>query len=210
MTEVPVNDLPVGFTLAVPQSWFELALSPARRDEAIHAVVEQRLRDQPELWEHRGAVRKLLREQARRAWDAGSVYCACLVRPTPDGPITASVTVSLVSGPLGVPSDAEDRVNPLLERLQVKEAAHEGDTWCRPEVVNLAEIGPCARTSAVEDLALPDGAGVLRAVVMQTFVPVPDDRRVLVVSASSPVLDLAEELLDLFDAITSTLRLVSM
>jgi hypothetical protein len=56
----------------------------------------------------------------------------------------------------------------------------------------------------VEDLALPDGSGHIRSVVMQTFVPVPDDRRVMIVSCSSPVVLLAEDLLDLFDAITST------
>lgn len=198
----------LGFSLTVPPSWFEIELRPGRRDEALRALVEERVRAQPELWEQRSGITRLLREQARRAWDAGAVYCSSMVEPTDEGPITAAVTVSIVTGPLDASSDDPDRVTPLLERLAVKEPADEDDTWSRPGVVQIEDVGPCARTSGVEDLVLPEDAGWVRSVVMQTFVPVPGQRRLLLVSCSSPVLPLAEELLDLFDAVTSTLRLV--
>ncbi len=195
-----------GFSLTVPASWFELDLRPQTRDAGIRALVQDRLREQPELAEHRTTVTTLLRRQARQAWDAGAVYCACMVEPTQDGPITGAVTVSLVEGPAGA-GTGPDRLPALIDRLQVKEAAGPDDTWTRVEVVSVEGAGRCARTAGVEDVDLPDGAGWVRTVLMQTFVPLPGDRRVLLLTCSSPVLPLADVLLDLFDAVSSTLRL---
>ncbi len=210
MTAGPAIDdsTALGFSLTVPTSWFEVDVRPGRRDAGIRALVEARVREQPELWEQRTGIIRLLREQARRAFEAGAVYCACMVEPTDEGPITASVTVSLVAGPLTASSDDPDRVTPLLERLRPVEPSSPDDVWSRPGVTEIDGVGTCARSCGVEDLQLPDEAGWIRSVVMQTFVPVPDDRRVLLVTCSSPVLPLADELLDLFDAVTSTLRLV--
>jgi hypothetical protein len=55
---------------------------------------------------------------------------------------------------------------------------------------------------------MPEGSGWIRTVLMQTFIPVPGPHRkqVALVTASSPILPLATELLDLFDAVTSTFR----
>jgi hypothetical protein len=44
---------------------------------------------------------------------------------------------------------------------------------------------------------------------MQTLVPLPGVDRVLVLTCSSPVLPLAEDLLDLFDAISGTLAVTT-
>jgi hypothetical protein len=65
------------------------------------------------------------------------------------------------------------------------------------------------RTSGVEDVELPDGSGWIRSVVMQTIIPVPDTEKVTMVTLSSPSLALAEEFLDLFDAVTGTFRFVT-
>ena len=43
---------------------------------------------------------------------------------------------------------------------------------------------------------------------MQTALPVPDSHKVFLISASSPVVVLAEELHDVFDAVTGTFRLM--
>ncbi len=194
------------FALTVPASWFELDLRPQTRDGAIRALVDARIRGQAELADHRQSVVKLLRGQARRAWEAGAVYCACMVEPTDEGPITAAVTVSIVEAPIGAGA-AEDRLTPLLERLHAKQAAGPDDTWTRVEVVRIDGAGESARTAGVEDVDLPDGSGWVRTVLMQTFVPLPDGQRVALVTCSSPVLPLADVLLDLFDAVSSTLRL---
>lgn len=71
----------LGFSLTVPDSWFELDVRPGRRDAGVRALVESRVREQPQLRAERATIVKVLREQARRAWEAGAVYCACMVHP---------------------------------------------------------------------------------------------------------------------------------
>jgi hypothetical protein len=76
------------------------------------------------------------------------------------------------------------------------------------EEVGLPHIGTVTRTRGVEDVALPDGSGWVRAALLQTFVPFPGagQARVALITGSSPALPLAAEMHDLFDAITTTFR----
>ena len=62
-------------------------------------MIEQQVRDVPELRTHRSALSRLLREQADTAWQAGTSFYASMVEPTEDGPITASVAVLVVPAP---------------------------------------------------------------------------------------------------------------
>jgi hypothetical protein len=198
---------PVGFSIIVPDSWFELDLHAATREASISALVDARVTPIPELREHRATITRLLRRQARTAADGGAVYCACMVEPTEDGPLPASLTVTFAPGPLAAGDDA-DRFAALVDSLQTKEPKDADDTWSRVTTVDIPELGPCARQYGVEDVDLPDGAGWLRVVLMQTFVVLPGRNRVAIVSASSPVLPLADAWFDVFDAVTGTLRLV--
>ncbi|RKN51978.1 hypothetical protein D7231_35440, partial [Streptomyces klenkii] len=69
--------------------------------------------------------------------------------------------------------------------------------------------GTAARTRGVEDIPVPGDTRTVRAVLMQTFIPVPGDQQaVALVSGSSQVLDLADSFFDVFDAITSTFRFI--
>lgn len=200
----------VGFAITAPELWFELDLHPVTRAENIRRLVYERVREQPELRDQRAAIVRLLEDFAQRATASGAVYSSAFVQPSTDGPITGSLTISIVDGPADVGGAEPDPVRALLERLTPRPRGADGVTWLDVAVVDLADYGPVARTSGVEDLQLPDGSPV-RVVTMQTFVPLPavgPGRRVALVSASSPVLWLAEELLDLFDAVTSTFRLV--
>ena len=45
-----------GFALTVPDSWFEIDLDPATRDDAIRRLVEDRVRGNDALWEQRRGV----------------------------------------------------------------------------------------------------------------------------------------------------------
>ncbi len=73
-----------------------------------------------------------------------------------------------------------------------------------------AEVGPAARTYGVEDVPVAEGdSRMLRMVLTQTYVPVPGTTdQVVLISGASPVLDLAEAFHDIFDAVTSTFRII--
>jgi len=192
-----------GFSIRVPESWFELDVRPATRDGNITLLVEQRIREVPELREHRGELVRLLRRQARDAWESGAVYCACFALVLDDSVVPGSITVSVIPPPpAGAGPDA------IAEQLPTRDAAEDGDRWMSRSMVDLEGIGRVPRSQGVTDVRLPDGSGWIRMIVMQTFIPL-DSQRLLLVGAASPAIDLAEPLLELFDAVTGTLVLVS-
>lgn len=191
-----------GFSIRVPESWFELDVRPATRDGNITLLVEQRVREVPELWEHRGELVRLLRRQARDAWESGAVYCACFALVLDDSVVPGSITVSVIPPPpAGAGADA------IAEQLPTRDAAEDGDRWMSRSMVDLEGIGRVPRSQGVTDVRLPDGSGWIRMIVMQTFIPL-DSQRLILVGAASPAIDLAEPLLELFDAVTGTLVLV--
>jgi hypothetical protein len=196
----------LGFTITVPDSWFELDVAPATRDESIRRLVEDRMRGDDELWRARSGIIRLLREEAAKAHEAGATYAACMAHPTDDGPITASVVVSLVRGPVGA-TEHGDPATYLLDRLTSVPRTDDG-RFTTVATVELEGAGTCARSYGIEDVELL--GGYARTVFMQTMVPVPRMNKVFLVSASSPVVPLAAELHDLFDAVTSTFRLVEL
>jgi hypothetical protein len=194
---------PVSFSLDLPNDWFELDVRPSTRDLTIGLLVESRVREQPELWERRSELTKLLRRQARDAWESGARYCACFVIVVEQSVIPGSVMVSVIPAPPGGAT-----VDAVAESLTAKEARDDGDTWSRRSLVSLPSAGRAARREGVLDIPLPNGRGAVRSIVMQTFVPLADGR-LLLVGAASPALDLTEPLLELFDAVTSTLTVTA-
>jgi hypothetical protein len=196
----------LGYTITVPDSWYEVDCEPATRGDAIRRLVEDRVRGTDELWEQRHAIAQVLLEQASRAHEAGATYCAGFAMPTPEGTVSGSVTVSLVMNAqrqagggavdlrgsfVQVPRDPDDPTEP----------------YAVTSVVDVPGIGDSPRSSGIEDAQLGDGH-FLRNVFMITAVPVDDVDRVFLVALSSPVIALADPLLDLFDAVTSTFRVV--
>lgn len=207
MTSGPALDADVSFSLRVPPNWFELDVHPASREASIRELVRERIAQVPELQERRKEITKLLRDQASAAWDAGAVYCAGMAEPVMDGVLPATVTVFLLPGPLGASSDEPDRTAALLPMLTPKDAKDEDDTWTRVQVFEFPGVGQAARSYGIEDLEPEPGKGKIRVAQMQTFLPIPNVNRVLLVSCSSPATAVAEGLFDLFDALTGTLRL---
>ena len=187
----------VGYVVRVPDSWYEIDVHPATRDDAIRVLVEDRVRGNDDLWRERRSIITFLRQQAAAAWEAGATYCASFATPTDDGPVTGSVVISLVRAPAG--SSEEDDLTEHLASLftPVPKGSHEYDPWTSVGTIDLPGIGPCARSFGVADVEL-DG-GFIRNVFMQTAVPVPGFNKVFLISASSPVVPLAQPLLDLVD-----------
>lgn len=209
----PKLDSGYGYALSVPGSWFEVDVRPATRAASAADLVRERMAEVPELRERRADLVRLIRKQAASAWDAGAVYCAVMAEPVADGLLPACVTVSFLPGPADASSDAEDRLAPLLSTFAVRKAKRDDDPWSEVVTVDLPHAGPAARVYGVEDVEDPDvgpGGGPVRSVrvvTMQTYVPVPDVNRIAVVTCSSPAVEVAPALLDVFDAITGTFRL---
>lgn len=192
-----------GFVLQVPDSWFEVDVHPDTRNASIQNLVSQRLREVPELFEHRAAITRALRSAARTAHSAGAVYCGTMVQGVGEAMISATVTVTLVDAP-----DDKNGVEAIAQQLTAVPRSGPDNTWRDVVYTELPDVGRVPRTQGLEDVNLPEGVGWIRCVLMQTFVPLPGpgNTRVAVITGSSPILPLVDELLDLFDAVTSTFR----
>ena len=201
--EGPALDPGLGYVIRVPAAWQEIDVRPASRDASISTLVNERTADVAQLRPHRTALTRLMRQYARSAWDGGAVFCAVLAEPTEDGMLPAAVTVSFVRGPL---STEDDRLAGLVDALRPAVPAGPKDPWLTVTTVEVEGAGFAARCFGVDDIEVEGGRQ--RAVLMQTFVPVPGVNRVAIISCSSPATAVADGLLDLFDAVSSTFRLV--
>ena len=186
------------FALKLPDSWFQLDLRPSTRDDSAKRLVDERARSQPDLWKHRSDLVRVIRRQAREAWETGALYCAGFALVVGDQIIPGSLTVSVIP-----PPPAGSALDSIAQLLPARDPDADGDPWMQRRAVQLPDAGPAVRSQGVADVRLP-GGGVLRTIIMQTFVPL-DAERILLVAATSPALDLVEPLLELFDAVTSTL-----
>lgn len=197
-----------GFRIKVPESWWEFEVRPETRDDSVRRMVSERVAQRPELEPYRDVFTEFLRRSAREAWQSGAMYCGCMAESFGgDTPITASVTVSLVgartrSGEV-LPTDPAA----IVRQLSVRTAKREGDAWRKVTTVEIPGVGPAARTYGIEDIEVAGDTRTVRAVLMQTFIPVPgQEGKVALVAGSSQVLDLADSFFDMFDAITSSFR----
>ncbi|WP_330290453.1 hypothetical protein [Streptomyces sp. NBC_00576] len=199
-----------GFRIKVPESWWEFDVRPESRDDSIRRMVDERVRQRTELAQYRDTYTAFLQKAAADAWKSGALYCGCMAESFGgDTPITGSVTVSMVGGRTQDGAPLSNDPAAIAAQLAVKEAKRVGDSWRKVTTVDIPGVGPAARTYGVEDIAVPgDELGrTIRAVLMQTFIPVPgQEGKVALVAGSSQVLDLAESFFDIFDAITSTFR----
>ncbi|WP_151479660.1 hypothetical protein [Streptomyces albicerus] len=201
-----------GFRIKVPESWWEFDVRPESRDDSIRRMVAERVRQRPELAKYKDTYTAFLQKSAADAWKSGALYCGCMAESFGgDTPITGSITVSLVGGrtQAGEPLSTDPQF--MAGQLAVREAKKEGDAWRKVTTVDIPGVGMAARTYGIEDIPVPGDSlnRTIRAVLMQTFIPVPgQEGKVALVAGSSQVLDLADSFFDIFDAITSTFRFV--
>ncbi|WP_185012732.1 hypothetical protein [Streptomyces sp. AK010] len=198
------------FSLAVPESWWEFDIRPEGRDTTIRTLVDDRVRETPELAPFRADMNSMLRKMAKDAHDSGALYMGCMAENFDGIPLSATVTVSVLGAKnkQGVALSTEPRA--IAESLRTITPRREGDAWRTVTTVEIPEVGPAARTYGVEDVPVTEGdTRTLRMVLTQTYVPVPGTTdQVVLISGASPVLDLADAFHDIFDAVTSTFRFV--
>ncbi|OHV34230.1 hypothetical protein BCD49_24920 [Pseudofrankia sp. EUN1h] len=202
------------FTLRVPESWFEFDVWRATRTGDLARLVDARIARYPRLRPHRATLLTLLREAADRAERQGAVYCATATRDeSGTGDLVATL---LVFHTPGADDPAENTVTAIAGQVSAVARAQAAEPWRTVELVTVP-AGEAVRVQGVER-SLVDGIP-FETVTMQTLVPVPaaldgntggtggtgGTNGVLNVVLTSPHLALADDLLDLFSAISDTL-----
>jgi hypothetical protein len=192
---------PAGFTLRVPASWYEFDVWRATHTSDLARLVDARIAEAPELVPRRGALLKLLREAAAEAERQGAVFCAAMVDRLGDAGMLLATVMVFHTAPSPDPTD--DSVEVMAGQVSSVAAVEGSSTWRRVEIVE-TPAGRALRLSGVETADLEERDPV-PCVVMQTLLPVPDGQGVLNVVLTSPQVELADSMLELFEAISETL-----
>ncbi|TYB69893.1 hypothetical protein FXF51_06990 [Nonomuraea sp. PA05] len=188
-------DLPFGFTVRVPDSWYEFDVWRAGRTGDLARLVDARVAATPELAPHRAVLLKVLREVAELATRHGAVFGAAMTDHLEDaGTVLATL---MVLHTRGRSDPGGNTVEAIASGVVAVPPTPGTPGWRAVEIVEL-DAGRAVRVAGVE-------TGELDSVVMQTLIPVPGGHGVLDLVLTSPHLSLAEPMLDLFDAISATL-----
>jgi hypothetical protein len=189
-----------GFSFDVPPSWIEFDIWRATRTGDLARLVDARIKEYPDLAAHRGTLLRMLREVAAEAERNDAVYCAGMGEvDAGGGALMASAMAFHTRGSL---DPRMNTVEAIASQLTARPPSAGSPYWRLVEIVDLP-AGRSVRTRGVQRIA--SGSREADFVIMQTLVPVPSGAGVLNVALSSPQANLAEAMLGLFDAITSTL-----
>ncbi|WP_049558512.1 hypothetical protein [Nonomuraea sp. SBT364] len=181
-----------GFTVRVPETWYEFDVWRAGRTADLARAVDARIAASPALRPHRPTLLKLLREVAGLAARHGAVYGAAMTDHEEGGDTVMATLLAFHTG--GHPDPAGNTVEAIASGVVAVAPREDSPDWREVRVADLP-AGRAVRVSGVEH----------GAVVMHTLVPTPDGSGVLDLVLSSPHPGLAEPMLDLFDAISATL-----
>ncbi|WP_405868579.1 MULTISPECIES: hypothetical protein [unclassified Streptomyces] len=185
------------FGIAIPDNWTEYDLSgdtlAERRAEMLRQTPDKPTRD---------VVNQAFRN-ARRIMDGarrrGAVYAAGTTTMYEDGLLMAGLLIFSITPPPGEDFSAHG----LAKQFSATGESRGEGTTRTFTTETLPGAGQVGRLVGIEESEVAAGVSY-KLVVMHTVVPVPDSRRVLIVTCFSPNIPVADQLYDLFDAITST------
>lgn len=190
----------MGFTLRLPASWYEFDLWRAARTGDLARAVDARIAEHPQLKPHRGDLVRALRGMAETARSQGAVYCASMLELIGSDLVLANLMVLHTDGPA---EPGGTTVETIASQVPAVAPSTESPEWRQVEIVE-TPAGRAVRVQGIDRLTA-DGGRSAPVVVMHTLVPVPEDRGVLDLVLTSPQVELAEPMLDLFDAVSGTL-----
>ncbi|MEU3233464.1 hypothetical protein [Nocardiopsis alba] len=198
--DVPETD--VMFDIDIPEHWAQYDLS----GDSLAEMRSRALERYGNRTEDADALNDLFTDIAQVTGDAtgsGLVSAAGTFEEYDDGFFMANVCVFVF--PSGRGENALDPLK-LVEHVYPASATAREGTWLRKTTVDLDEsgLGRCGRIYGITDYDTDEA--IVRTVAMHTAFEYPDLNKRIMVSCTSPNSREAEEVLDLFDAITGTAR----
>jgi hypothetical protein len=195
------------FTIAYPASWWSVNLHPAVRDSEVRKRVLSGLSDAERI-EHAELIRQVTRSAKKWAaacHEQGALQFFGFFEIIDEVPLTAVTMVLRYV----VPDDLEPDLSDMMIGIAMRNAGlrlGKGTVANRTEILDLPDAGPAGRCTSVEEVRtadLPPG----RVAVMNTLVPLPGTREILIITSVTPNLEYADHFLALFERIADTLVL---
>jgi hypothetical protein len=179
--------------VAVPPGWLVLDLDPATQDATHGAALDERARTNPTIAPRRAELLELLRDMARAQVAAGVTVSAYLTDDGRGGLVGANISVAFQDP--GGPFD----VDALSEVLAV---SPDGEAT----TVDLLDliVGRAVRLRSRRTTMLGDQP--LHVALTQVWFAGPVDRTMGVLTATTPALELADELTAVATEVAQTIR----
>ncbi|MFF7606293.1 hypothetical protein [Streptomyces parvulus] len=196
---------PADYRLLMPEGWFRLDIDPERRERSVDALVNRRFEGTDNAPHIKRQLRQDLLAQAAAAFREGGVELYLSLQQA--GPLT--IPASLLITFLPASSSAG---TPGLEDIATSLAS---DRQGEAEVVQLAAGAAVRvrRTTGGPDQEPPAGLPgkaeeSLPSVTLDYQVPVPATRAHLLMTFSTPLVQIADAMVELFDAVAGSLTWV--
>lgn len=195
------------FSIAYPNSWWRVDLHPAVRDAEIRKRLLDGMTDRDQA-RYADDIRDAVR--AARKWAAACYEQGALqffgFFDVIDGISLTALTMVLR---YVVPDDEELDLADLMVGFAVHNAGvplGKGTAANRTELLDLPNAGPAGRFTSIHEVDF-EGLETTRFSVMNTIVPLPGTREMLIVTSLTPNVDFADQFLVLFEQIADTLTL---
>ncbi|MCQ4196122.1 MULTISPECIES: hypothetical protein [Streptomyces] len=189
---------PTDYNVVVPDGWFQLQLDPEGRDRGILALAELTFRGQDNAPHLKKQFMQDLQRKARDAYQVGGTELYLSTMAVGPVPLASSLLIS-------VPGSAEWPETSDTAAL----AEHLADQR-RDDEIGVAELAAAGRAVRHRRREAPDPAAQLGNTLPTTtltyYVPIPATTRWLLLNFSTPVDQLADRMVELFDTVAGTLH----
>jgi len=189
--------------LRVPPSWWQFDVWRANRTGDLARLIDARIAETPQLAHYRSTFLRLMREAAKTAEANGAQLCVVsgdLVEE--DGAMLAAM--GMVFQTDGAPDPVDNTVEAIAGQVNAVAPSDGSRRWRRVEIIDI-DAGRAVRVYGVHPVQFNGPDRTADVVMMQTLIPIPGGGGILNVVLTSPQVASAQPMLDLFDAISSTL-----
>ncbi|MDQ0488008.1 hypothetical protein OG986_18995 [Streptomyces cellulosae] len=170
---------PVDYELLLPEGWFRVGVEPESRERSVDALVDRRFGGADNVPHLKRRLREELLAQAAAAYDQGGIELYLSMQQAGALTVPASLLVTLL--PPGSVTEAADA-----------------------SAVELA-AGTAVRRRGCAGAGRGDGE-TLPSVTLDYQVPVPGTGAHLLLTFSTPLVQIADTMVELFDAVAGSLR----
>ncbi|WP_033319521.1 hypothetical protein [Streptomyces yerevanensis] len=204
MSSTPQRDAapPADYQLLLPQGWFRVHIAPERREQSVDALLERQFKGIDNAPQIKMELRKELIRQAARAFDEGGIELYISLQQAGSLTIPASLLVTLVT-----PRDPKVPLPSLRDLAESLKA--EGGKGRTVSVVELA-AGSAMKVrvdpeSASTRMQPEDGDYALPSVTVDYQLSIPRSDMQLLLTFSTPLVQIADAMVELFDAVAGSL-----
>ncbi|MEW6477213.1 MAG: hypothetical protein AB1679_33590 [Actinomycetota bacterium] len=189
--------------ISLPDTWFAIDPDRSTRRASLEADVDEWTEGHPVLTALREELLQVLWEFAEEADALDALFAAMYWEPGEHGPTAANLMV--LKGERNA-TDVQTEINTLMEVLARPQI---GDQSSR-EVSRIdLPIGPAVRLRGLGKAGHEPGEPALVIDVAQIWIPVEHELGMVVVTGTTPCLDVGDDVAEVVDTVATTVRYVT-